>query len=298
MKRIFVWLGIFCVLAYLTGCIQVDTIIKVKPDGSGTVEETFLMNKEFIKQMQDMMEQMVGQMGVKPPEGQEGGKGFDILDEGKLRKKADLMGSGVTYVSAKRVNTGWGEGYHAVYSFRDINNLKVNQNPGESVPDSPGTASQEGTGSEEYVLFQFTKGSPATLTIRMPQEKATKETKPPPREHKKEEVDDAEVPDDPEDADEAEAAMQMEQMKAMFKDMKIGMAVEVEGSIVKTDAAYREGSRITLMEMDFSQLVNNQKKLEKLSESEPETVEQAKELMKDIPGVKIEFNEKVKVSFK
>jgi hypothetical protein len=30
----------------LSGCIRFDTVVKVKPDGSGLIEETFLMRKD------------------------------------------------------------------------------------------------------------------------------------------------------------------------------------------------------------------------------------------------------------
>jgi len=33
----------------LAGCLQVDTLIKVKPDGSGTIEETFMMRKDIVE---------------------------------------------------------------------------------------------------------------------------------------------------------------------------------------------------------------------------------------------------------
>ena len=35
----------------LTGCINSGTLIKVKPDGSGTIEQTLLMNMSMLKGM-------------------------------------------------------------------------------------------------------------------------------------------------------------------------------------------------------------------------------------------------------
>ena len=47
----------------------------------------------------------------------------------------------------------------------------------------------------------------------------------------------------------------MMMMQQMFKDMKISLAVEVAGRIVETNAEYRDGSRVTLMEMDFNKVL-------------------------------------------
>ena len=52
MKKTTMSVFMFLVSLSLSGCIQFDTVIKVKPDGSGFIEETFLMRKDFLGQMQ------------------------------------------------------------------------------------------------------------------------------------------------------------------------------------------------------------------------------------------------------
>ncbi len=42
------------VLLAVTGCYQSDTLIKVKPDGSGTIVQTIALSKEMIGMMQEM----------------------------------------------------------------------------------------------------------------------------------------------------------------------------------------------------------------------------------------------------
>ena len=37
-----------------SGCIQDNTVINIKPDGSGTIEETVLMGNSFIDMMEGM----------------------------------------------------------------------------------------------------------------------------------------------------------------------------------------------------------------------------------------------------
>ena len=46
--------------------------------------------------------------------------------------------------------------------------------------------------------------------------------------------------------------MIMNMMKTMFQGFKINIALEVVGSIVKTNAEYVAGPRLTLLEMDMA----------------------------------------------
>jgi hypothetical protein len=76
------------------------------------------------------------------------------------------------------------------------------------------------------------------------------------------------------------------------------MAIEVEGVVVQTNATHREGSRITMMELDFGKLLEMPEKLLQFSQLEPETLEDAKKFMKDLPGIKAEMNKEVMIKFK
>lgn len=123
MKKIIKSLWIVLILLSVVGCLQVNTVIKLKPDGSDTIEETMLMSKVFFKQMKAMMEAMTGQMGqatgeTEQKDGQAAQKPakkmLDIFDEDKLADKASKMGEGVTYVSGKRLTTDKHEGCHVI----------------------------------------------------------------------------------------------------------------------------------------------------------------------------------------
>ena len=51
MKQAIRFGEIAVILICLVGCIQVTTVIKVRPDGSGTIEETLLISKAAMQQM-------------------------------------------------------------------------------------------------------------------------------------------------------------------------------------------------------------------------------------------------------
>jgi len=305
MKKLLI-LGLIVIsLIALTGCMQVDTLIKVKPDGSGVIEETFLMNKAFVQQMRTMMEEMAKQMeqqmaeqaDQQMPEGkkedtpqkekepQKKPESFNIFNEKELKERASDLGEGVTYMSGSKIVTDDYEGYKVIYAFNDIQKIKINQNPGEKVPSGPQPESPDSKTKEEYITFIYTKGKPSELLIKLPAEKPKEKSE--------------DVPEDQTAAptDDQQAEAMMAQMKGIFEGMKIAVAVEVEGEIIETNATHREGSRVTLMELDFGKLIETAEDFKKFSLAKPETLEETKQFMKNIPGIKVELNKEIEITF-
>lgn len=267
----------------VTGCLQVEKVVKLKPDGSGTIEETVVVSKEFAAQMKQMTAGLGALGGDKPADGG-AAPAFNLMDEKKLKEGAGKMGEGVTFISAKPVTTPAGEGFTALYAFTDINKLKINQDLGDSMPTSGGTgiSAAPRAAKGEPVTFVFTKGAPAGLTIHVPQPKDADLAK---AQEKK-----AEQPSGGED-------MAMMMMQQMFKDMKMTLAIEVAGTIAQTNAEHASGSRVTLMEMDFNKVLANPAKFKELSQAQPKSIDEAKTLMKGIDGIKAETQPKVTVKF-
>jgi hypothetical protein len=80
--------------------------------------------------------------------------------------------------------------------------------------------------------------------------------------------------------------------------MKMSMHVQVNGTVKKSNAAYRDGSKITLMEMDFGEVVKNEEKLKLLATQSDESIEGMKALLEGIPGIKVELQDTVEVVFR
>ena len=259
----------------LSGCLQIEKVVKLKPDGSGTIEETVLMSKQMVAQMEQMAK---GFGGLTDEKADKPAKGFDVMDEKKLKAAAAGMGEGVTFVSAKKIDDEKVSGFVAVYAFTDISKVKLDQNPAESMPTPDGAkAGPKPDQKKEPVTFKFTKGSPAELVVKMPPPEFKNEPK----------------KGQPEGADE----MAMGMMKQMMKDMKVKMSVEVAGTIKETNAEYRDGSRVTLMEMDFNKLLADPEKFKKLAKENPKTLQESKALMKGIDGMKVETAPEVRNKF-
>jgi len=263
----------------LPGCLQIENVIKLKADGSGTIEEKVMMSKATVAQIAEMTAGFGDAAGAKK-DGKPA-KGFDLMDEEKLKAAAEKKGAGVTFVGARKIDNESGNGFIATYAFTDINKVKLDQNPSDVMPTPGGQKGAGGPGGSksEPVTFKFTKGATSELTVKMPTPDLKEAAK------KKEKA----------GADMEEMAMQM--MQQMFKDMKISMAIEVAGAIKETNAEYKDGSRVTLMEMDFNKLLANPEKFKKLAKENPKTLQESKALMKGIDGVKVETAPEVKIKF-
>jgi hypothetical protein len=265
MYRAIKVVGVMLVLLNLIGCYQFTQIIKVRPDGSGTVEVTFLMRKEFLQMIRKMGEQMEGTGEGRPR--------FDLFSEAELKKKAIDMGEGVSLVSWRRIITDKFEGYNALYAYKDINKVRIA---------SEETTDVSGKKKGEPFVFLFTRGDPSTLIIKLPFKPS---------------ADDEEIEVMPQKPPDPQLGKAIEEM---FKEAKVVMAVEVQGSILSTNATHREGSKVTLVEMDFGKFFKDLKdmRFKQLDQLRPRTLEDAKRLMEELPGIKLELNEEVTIRFR
>ncbi len=246
-------------MQFLTGCFQTSIVVHVKPDGSGTVQQTLTMTDATIEQLKAMAGADAGKQ-----------KGPHEIDEAKLKAQAAKMGDGVTFVSAKPIKAGGRQGFTATFAFEDIEDLKVTQ-----TPDMGGGG---GDAAKSDVTFEFEEGdnAPSTLTIHIPQNKQ-----------------EAAPAGSGPDGDEALAMMQQ-----ILKDMHVTFTVEVQGAIQKTNASHRDGAKVTLLDLEFSKVLADPVKLKALSKTKDPTTDEAKALLKTIPGMKVETENPLTVQFK
>lgn len=252
--------AILAVTVCLTGCINSGTLVKVKPDGSGTVEQTILMNLATIK----------GLMAGMDPKGEM--KQNPLFSEAQLKQAADRLGKGVRFVSSTPLSQGGFEGVKAIYAFDDISQIRVDQDPNIG-GSSNNQMSSAKTSNPLTFTFARQPGGSSVLTVTF-NEQATAGTAPP-----------ADAPAAPENMDPA----MMQMMKTMFQGFKVAIDLEVEGKIVKTNADYVNGSRITLLEIEMAGLLEDEAKLRALqSKIKPgASIADVKPYLKDVKGVKI-----------
>jgi hypothetical protein len=285
---------------FLSGCIQDSIVIHVKPDGSGTIEETSLLSNSVL----DIMESLGSTAGSeKQKDGQNNknaAKGDSQKKEKKTRddiiakmvkdaeKRAAQFGATVKFISAKPVKTDTGSGYSAVYAFQDINRVRVNQNLSNKM-DEQKTEKDNSPSKEEFLTFTFVKGSPSKLTIMLPAQKNAADGK-------------SNVPDSSKAVEDKPSnrsgAQSSETMKNLFQDMKLKIALQFEGAIVNTNATFKDGSTVTLIDLDFGKIINNAILFKQLSAANPQSIGEMNALFKSIEGMKFETNNPVIVEFK
>jgi hypothetical protein len=254
-------LGVLLTTFSLTACLNSTTLVKLKPDGSGTVEQTTLMNMAALK-------------GMLPP-GAAGQNQGPMMNKADLERTAQRMGKGVRLMSTEPIKGANGfEGTKAIFSFDDINQIQISQDPNVNA-DALG-----GGKPESPVKFTFTKNpsGTSTLTININDRQVGDATK--------------EKPEMPERGDMPDLTnpMIMNMIKTMFDGFKINIDLEVAGSIVKTNADYVSGSRLTLLEMDMVALLSDEAKLRALQGKigPGASFSEVKPYLKDIKGIKID----------
>jgi len=260
----------------VAGCMEIETVVKVNPDGSGTITERLVMSNEIVEMMKEMA-----------PEGQPA----ELYNEQELRDAAPGYGNGVTYVSARNVETEFGKGYEARYAFTDINQIRVGQDPGDKMP---GSDSAEGDVADDadFTTFTIHPGNPAKLVIHWPVNEG--------KSGAAESMETAETELSEETAagqtpEQQQAAMEM--MQHAFKDMRMSMHVEVAGQVVDSNATHLNGSRVTLVEIAFADFLDSEEAMKTMASDEEPTVADMKEMMRLIPGLKMEIEPEVSVLF-
>jgi len=254
------------------GCIDYSSTVKLNSDGSGTIEEAVLVSGAFL-QMMNSFAQSFG-------DSSETENSFDIFDEDELKQQALDIGKGVKYVSGEKIKVDNREGYKAIYSFEDVSKLKLSENPEEKMPGDE--MMDDGEAESGFITFNFKKGNPATLEVFFPEEKVEEESE-------------VETGDEYEGGTSDE--MMDEQMKMIMKDFRFSMNLKVNGDIVETNATNVDGNVVTFFKMDFGELLNMPDKFKELQKKEPKSMGEAKEMLKDIPGFKVEMNDKIFVKF-
>jgi len=255
-----------------TGCFTFETIVRINPDGSGTLEQTFSLTREILQ-----MAMMFGDEDSEPPA---------LCEADKLREEAAAMGAGVRLVSSEALEEDERMGCKAVYAFDDINTLNVNLSPEDQMPDALGSDAdlEETTDEADFITFRFEEGSPSTLVVLMDQSPQEEDARNQP------EADNTPV-------DSEQRAQQMKMMREMFKGGRLAISLEVAGRIAETNASYREGGHITLFEIDFDRLLEDDEQLLRLTEANPKNPAEIKELLGGVDGIKIETNEEVTIRF-
>jgi hypothetical protein len=269
--RTFTFLVVFIAAGAATGCLSSTTIVKLRPDGSGTIEQSVLVNPEMAKSLAALASQMGGEKSPPPtlPSPRE------LMDESRLKEAASRFGRGVRFVSSAPLKEGELEGSRAVFAFDDINALTVDQ--------SPDAASHPRRDQVGFTLSRQPNGT-SVLTINFPQDEHRAPTGA------------AATPAEPRQQVPPEA---LALIRPFLEGMRVAIALDVDGTLVKTNAEHVTGKRITLLDVNFSELLKDPAALQKLSSVGPGAgIGDLKPVLQGVPGIKVNTSPTLSVEFR
>lgn len=260
----------------LSSCIELNSLIVVNKDGSGTIEETVLLGAQLKAMMSAMPPTPPG--APADPNNPMAALSQIVPDQKQAEKNAKSYGEGVTVKSVEEVNLPDGRGgVKVTYAYTDINKLSYQ-------PGNDKASEVDPNAKQEAIRFSLQGDE---LVLNIPQGNADSLKKP-----SKEELKEMQ------DIDPAQMAM----MKPMFAGMRIAFAVKAAGGIASSDASHQNGDTVTVLDMQVDKLFDNPeafKKFAKLMESQnqPDPKQLAEEF-KSIDGIKIEDKEKVTIKLR
>lgn len=210
-----------------TGCLRATYTLNLKPDGSGTIHQTMAMTAAAMGQAGMMMGAESGSL---------------MPTEEKLRAAAAEMGTGVRFVNSTPYKTGGFNGVTAVYAFDDITKLSLSMDKMMAA----GMDTPVAKAPEAEVKLTFARAANGTtLKLMLPQlPKPTAEEEAQARDAA------AKAGVNSTMAPEVEAMM-----KQMLNGMLVEVALNIDGTIVSTNAPYRQGNKLVLLQLDGSELL-------------------------------------------
>lgn len=256
--------ALLAVAAFATaGCLQGERVIHVQPDGSGRIEDSVKLTGEFA----EMLAAFEDAEGEKTPEEKLAEK------KEKARKAGEKMGPGVSLVSFEVAEDGTEK---TVYAFEDITKLSIADSampPGDDEEEEGG-----GGPPTEAMTFRLERdGGVTTLVVVHPVEEG---------------ADAAAAGEAPSDA-EKEQAVGM--FRGMFEGARVRTVLRVGGEILDTDSPHRDGSTITLLEIDFDELLADQASVETMAMSQDRP---SRETLSQVEGITISEAPEITVRFR
>ena len=244
-----------------TGCFQMTTVMKLKGDGSGTIDHRMLFTTQALAQLRQF-----AALG--------GGRGaIDPTSEQQAREMATALGPGVTYVSSQPVTTATGQGRDAIYAFADVNQLRVAAQP---APPGGGAIRAPGIDTDAATLtFSLTHepNGNAVLHINVPEPSLFENF-----------------------GSNSAATQQLPMFKSMLAGARISLGVEPAGAIVKSTSPFVDGQRVTLLEVDLDRVLKDSDALiAKLQAARSN--DEMKAILRETPGLKMTLEREITIEF-
>lgn len=247
-----------------SGCFQLTSVLAVKADGSGTIQQRLLFTSAALAQLRGLAALGGGNA-----------QSFDPVSEQQARAAAAALGPGVEYVSSAPINTPEGQGRDITYAFTDINQIRVSLEP--PMPGG-GIARAPGAGGDQ-VSFNLSREPNGNALLRIVVPRPS-------------------MPGATPSAQGGANQLPLDQL-AMFKQLlagaRLAIFVEPDGQVVRASSPHVEGRRVTLVDVDLDQLLKDDTVISRLQAVR--TPEEAKSILEGVPGVKVNLDPEITIEF-
>jgi hypothetical protein len=247
----------------LVGCFQATTVIHVKADGSGTIEQRTLLTDTAIDQLRTFAIL--------------GGGNADSVDptsEAQARALAASIGPGVTYVSSMPLTLDRSQGRDALYAFADVTQLRISEQP--SLPGSVKLPASIG-GDTKPIAFALDHKPDGNIVLRI--------IVPRP----------AIFPTGPNGEPQPPTIGQITMVKQLLAGARLTVSVEPDGRLVQTSSPFVDGNRVTLIDIDIDRAAADPDLAKKLQS--PKTQDETKAAINSVPGLKITLDPEITIEF-
>jgi len=271
-------LGIIAALAIsLSACIEERLIVKVKKDGSGIVEHYSYNSMEDA--MGGFLSGLMEQEGLEGAEEAIDAKTKGEFDDAYFEKFASDMGEGVAVKNYELGSNGAGmKGYHATYTFDDINNIavKMRENMGEE-----GQGEELADQKDAFTQQPDFSMQDGVLRIKIPHQYDPNAAK---SSGKADDI--SNMP-----------PQMMGMMAAMLQGMRIAISIEGIDTIKETNAHHRDGNKIVLTDIQMDKLASNLEALQKMGDIDSLPREEMQALADATDGMDIDLQEEIVIRF-
>ncbi len=263
MKKLITMISAAFAALMLPSCLETTTTINVNKDGTGTIRQKIVISGE------------IAQMANKPDEA-----------AGHFKDEAAKFGEGVTFVGVKKLDLSDDKfGLQVDFKFDDINKLSIDPNTGMNM------GGQGQPKAESVTPFTF-KLEKDTLTVTNNAAKIVEKAE--------EEADDIakQLADGMNPLNPDGMMFKKFKEEGAAKGVKISLVMNFPGGIAETNASNSKDNQVTLAEMDFERIMNQEDKLRKLNKLKANQTKERGELIKEIDGLHTETASEFTVKLK
>jgi hypothetical protein len=252
-----------------TGCLSTTTVVKVGPDGSGTIEVTSLLRKTGLAQFDTLA--ATASDHAKPT------KLNDWLPESAVRSAADRLGTDVRYVSSRIIETADALGRMTVFEFADVRRLTLEPIP--VLPAGGYFGADAKLDGEHRFTFDLLDAPDNTrvLIARLPEARIEYSGLGVKAER-------LERPDPTEEA----------LTRTLLGGLRLEVIVQPELPIIRANTLHRDGQRVTLVSIDAERLLFDDEVSKRLL-LEPGSLDELRYRLHDRPGVTVSLDREVRI---